>query len=279
MKELTPSLVLAPLLFAVSSVAVAQEYPPRHPLLDSRFITSLGVFMMDKNLTLSVDGRGSIRDDDIAFGEKWSLDKSTNRFAGEFTWRFGRKWSLSAQYFDSDDSSRATLDEDIGWGDYVLRESSNVGAGLSLEVARVYFGRKFSEGPNHEFGMGLGFHWMELGAFVDGELFLNDESTGVRRESVSASAPLPNVGAWYDYAFSPRWLAGARFDWLDASFEEYSGQLLNGSVYVNYMPFEHVGFSLAYQYFGLDVDVDKSSWRGGADVTYYGPFIAVTAAW
>jgi hypothetical protein len=87
------------------------------------------------------------------------------------------------------------------------------------------------------------------------------------------------VGAWYHYAFSPRWLATARVDWLDASFDEYSGLLVNGSVAVNYMPFEHVGVSLAYQYFGLDIDVDSGSWNGGADLSYRGPFVSVTATW
>lgn len=279
MTPIIRSFLLSLLLLVVSGVALAQESQPRHPLLENRFNASLGAFVMDKSLKVSVDGRESVSGDDIDFGDQWKLGSSSTRFAGEFTWRFGEKWSLGAQYFDSSDSGRATLTEDIGWGDYVLKEGSNVGAGLSLKVARFFLGRKFSEGPSHEFGAGLGFHWMEIGAFVDGELFINDESTGVRKESVSASAPLPNLGVWYDYAFSPRWLGSARLDWLDVSFDEYSGQLLNGSVSVNYMPFERIGFSLAYQYFGLDVDVDKGSWKGGVDISYNGPFISVTATW
>ena len=262
-----------------SGSLVAQEVDDRHPLLENRFIVSAGAFLQDKTLKINVNGQETIADRLVDFGDRWDFDASDTSVSAEFKWRFGEKWSLSAQYFDSSDEGRATLDEDISWEDYILKAGTNVGAGIDVTVARMFFGRKFSEGHNYEFGAGVGFHWMEIGAFVDGELFLNDESTGVRRESVAASAPLPNLGAWYRYAFNSKWLAGARLDWLDVSFDEYSGNLINTSVSINYMPWDHFGVTLAYQYFGIDLDVDKSSWKGGVDFSYRGPFISVTATW
>jgi len=62
--------------------------------------------------------------------------------------------------------------------------------------------------------------------------------------AVQASAPLPNIGGWYRYAFSPKWHLSARLDWLSAS-----------------------------------VDVEKQYWRGAVDLTYQGPFISLTGNW
>jgi len=60
---------------------------------------------------------------------------------------------------------------------------------------------------------------------------------------------------------------------------DYKGGLWNSSLGVQYQAFRHVGFLLAYQVIRLDVDVDKSGWRGAVELTYKGPFLAVTANW
>ena len=268
-------------LLFLSSQSLAQEntIEPIHPLLANTFSASIGAFVHDKTVGVRVDGSLEIDLDEVEFNDQWKLDSNEASASLDIRWRFGKKWSVAGQYFESSDSSRAILEEDIQWGDYVFREGTNVGAGVGLTVARVFFGRKFHEGHNHEFGAGIGVHWLEIEAFVDGEAYVNDESSGYLRERVSAGAPLPNIGAWYMHAFSPEWLVSARFDWLDASIDKYSGRLINTSLGINYQPFDHVGFGLAYQVFDLDVDVDDSDWHGSVDLRYSGPFISITGTW
>ncbi|MEE4293324.1 MAG: hypothetical protein V2I79_05065 [Xanthomonadales bacterium] len=266
-------------LFSTTLPAQERAVEPRHPLLADDFSASLGAFIHDKNVELGLDGSVQVNLDEINFGDKWKLDASQTTGAGIMRWRFGEKWSVSGQYFKSSDSARAILDEDIEWGDYTFRAGTNAGAGIGLTVSRIFFGRTFHEAHNHEFGAGIGLHWLEIEGFIDGEAFINDESTGYRRERVSAGAPLPNIGAWYMHAFSPKWLLSARLDWLDASIDEYSGRLINTSLGINYQPFDHFGFGLAYQVFDLDVEVDETDWNGSAGLRYSGPFLSVTATW
>ena len=94
-----------------------------------------------------------------------------------------------------------------------------------------------------------------------------------------AGAPLPNIGAWYTWSWSPKWALLTRVDWLSLSFDEYSGSLLNTSVGVNWAISNHFGLSASWNYFSLDVDVDNSDWRGAAKITQNGPLIALTATW
>ena len=82
-------------------------------------------------------------------------------------------------------------------------------------------------------------------------------------------------------SFSPakKWLIHARLDWIGASIGDYSGDLWNANIGVNFQAWRHVGIDLSYQYFSLNVNVDKSDWFGSLDVTYNGPKVSITANW
>jgi len=275
-KIIIPAFVLVSFTVFTQSL-LAQENDSRHPLLTDRFTLGFGGFIQDKSIKLRVDGQ--FEGPSIDVDERWKLSSDDTSVAGVFRWKFGEKWTLSGQYFNTDDSAQAVLGEDVNWEDVTFKAGSNVGVGVDLSVARLFFGRTFSSGPRHEFGLGAGLHWLEIGAFLEGEVFINDESRGFDRRSVSADFPLPNLGGWYDYAFSPKWMATARIDGLYVDIGDYKGGLWNSSLGVQYQAFRHVGFLLAYQVIRLDVDVDKSGWRGAVELTYKGPFLAVTANW
>ena len=273
--------MLFAVLFAVTTVfsndLLAQEDSNRHPLLVDRFSVGTGAFILDKEIKLRVNGQSP--GDNLDVDERWGVKQDDSSLSAVFRWRYGQKWSLFGQYFETDDSSEATLTEDVHWNDVIFREGTNVGVGIDVSVARLFTGRTFSTGPNHEFGLGLGLHWLEIGAYIEGEIMINDESSGFRRESVSADAPLPNIGGWYAYAFSPKWMAHARMDWLYVKLGDYEGGLTNAAVGIDYQAFKHVGISLAYNFFKLDVDVDKRGWRGAVELQYTGPDLSLTANW
>jgi hypothetical protein len=84
---------------------------------------------------------------------------------------------------------------------------------------------------------------------------------------------LPNIGAWYKYSISPRWALRTRFDLLSADVGDYDGLLLNVALGVNFQAFEHFGIGVNYNYFELDVSIDKSGWRGNIETTYEGFYV------
>jgi hypothetical protein len=256
----------------------AQTTGVEHPWMVDDFIVSLGGFLPSKSFKIRVDGQspGSEIDfnDDLKITDRESTGDLT------FHWRFGKKWSLAGQYYGTNDSSRAKLTEDIYWGDGMLRSGSNIGAGVELDLFRVFAGRTFfTEDSRHEFGLGAGLHWLQIGAFIDGEIFVDEQSTGFKKESVTADLPLPNVGAWYWRSLTSRWLLTSQLDWLSASIGDYSGSLWNASVGLKFQAWEHVGFGLDYQYFEIDLDISKSDWKGNVKLIQDGPFISVTLNW
>jgi hypothetical protein len=74
-------------------------------------------------------------------------------------------------------------------------------------------------------------------------------------------------------------LIEARIDWLDVSVGDYSGGIWNSAVGVQFQAFKHLGIALNYNYFSINVDVDTNDWRGGAELKYRGPFLALTTNW
>jgi hypothetical protein len=260
-----------------SSGLVAQSPDDYHPFLSDRFNLGVGLFYPAKSFKIRVDG--TVPGDEIDFEEGLRVGESQTTGSMNFRWRFGEKWSLWGQYWQVDSDAGASLDEDIEWGDLTFKEGTFANAGIDLSIARLFFGRKFDMAPQHELGIGAGLHWMELGAYMEGQIITEQSDTEFHRANASAEFPLPNIGGWYMYSWSPKWVLQARVDWLRASIGDYSGGLWNGQAGINWQAFKHVGLGLYYNVFYLDVDVDKESWNGTAEVTQHGPFLALTFTW
>jgi hypothetical protein len=265
------------LLAPVSSPG--QEQGDLHPYLANKFSLDVGMFFPDRQFEIGVDGPINSVAGDIDFETQFGLKKSDDLFALNFGWKFGKKWELGAQYFESDGQRSRALEEDVEWGDYVFGAGTGVTAGLDFLVIRAFFGRNFDSADHHDFGVGLGIHYMEIGAFIEGLAILNGQQAGFRRESVKAEAPLPNIGAWYVRSLSDRWAVRARLDWLSASVGDYDGTLINASAGINYRLFRNAGLGLSYNLFRLDVGVDDNGWRGDVNTTYKGLFVHASISW
>jgi len=205
------------LLVADTSILYAQETSNVHPYLTEKFFLDLGVFFPDRKFRLRVNGSSPAEDRDIDFEDELNLRKSDETFDLEFGWRFGKKWSLLTQY----------------------------------SLFRVFFGRDFATSERHDAGIGLGFHWLEIGAFIEGTAIITGGERAMR----------------------------ARYDWFSASVGEYDGTMTNASIGLNYQMFENFGIGMNYNDFNLDVGINKSDWNGSLRTSYEGLFVYVSANW
>jgi hypothetical protein len=131
-----------------------------------------------------------------------------------------------------------------------------------------------------EFGLGAGFHWIDIDAFIEGTVIIvGGGGTTARREVVDTEGPLPNIGVWYKYSITPRWAVRGRLDWLNVDVGRYDGSLTNFSIGLNYQVVEHVGIGLNYNNFELDVKIDKTDWRGRISTSYEGLYAYLSIYW
>jgi hypothetical protein len=274
--------VFALILSSVPVTLLAQEYD-YHPTLSDNFVASIGAMKSSNSFNIRADSL-NVPDpfgEDIDFGKSLGVSDSSTFFNGQVRWKFGKKrnWGLAAQYFSNNATGDRTLTEDVKWEGITFREGSYAEAGVKLAVARLFIGRSLFKNAQNDFGLGVGIHNLDLSYYIEGEIKINDETTGRKRADSSGSQILPNIGGWYNYSPGKRWLLHARLDWISANIGDYDGSLWNSSVGVNYQAWRHVGIDLSWQYFDLQVKVDKSDWIGGAKMTYSGPVLAVTFAW
>jgi hypothetical protein len=265
------------LLGSWMSAAWAQDEPApapeRHPLLDSRMLLTAGAFWPDEDLKLRANG--SLPGEEIDFDGVFRFSESDATPFASFHWRYGKKWSLGADFWQLDTVGGAILDEDYVWDDLIFREGTFARAGFDLSVARIFTGRTLWTGDNYETGVGFGVHWLDITAFIEGEVIVNEQTTEFQRGDTSAEFPLPNLGLWYLHSLSARWAFSARVDWLSASLDKYSGELWNAQVGIHYQPWRRVGFSLHAAYFELDGRIKEDDWRGQVEIQQYGPRASV----
>jgi hypothetical protein len=272
-------IVCGVLIMAGAQASYADDTSDIHPSLTNKFSLDFGVFYPDRKVRISA---GSTLDGDnewIDFQGELNHATSDETFSMNFGWRFGEKWQLAAQYFDSSSSKQAVLEEDVEFNDVVFKAGSSVISGSHFSLVRLFFARDFAAADNQEFGIGAGFHFIELGASIQGEIITDGDENLFRRESVRVSAPLPNIGAWYTYSVSPKWAFKARFDWISASVDPYEGHLINASLGANYQMLKNVGFGLSYNYFELDVKIRDTYWKGRAETRYKGFFAFLSFNW
>jgi hypothetical protein len=257
----------------------AQDSEDVHPFLNSNWWVDVGSFYPDRKLTLSAQGRVSGIVNEHEFDEKLGLSERDPLFEGQIGWQFGEKWGVAVQHFESSNTSSRTLQQDVEWEDVVYEVGATVKAGSELAVTRFVFSRRFYDRGPHDFRIGAGIHWLDIGAFIAGQANIDDNTTEFRQSQNSVSGPLPNIGGWYRYSPSKKWLFSLRADWLEASVDDINGTITNIAGSVNYSIFDNFGIGLGYQRFGLNVKLSDTNWRGTVDLTYSGPALYISGYW
>lgn len=278
-RTITASTLLSLALLAATGPASAQESGNVHPQLRSTWWIDVGAFYPDRKFTLSAEGNVSGDNDEYEFDQQLGLSERDPLFEAQVGWQFGDKWGVAVQYFNSSKDARRTLSDEVEWEDVVYEVGAEVRAGTELSVTRVVFSRHFfDEGP-HDFRLAAGLHLLELSAFISGQANVGNMMSEFRKSENSVSAPLPNIGAWYRYSPSEKWLFTLRVDWLEATVDDVSGSITNMFGGINYSILDNVGIGLGYQRFGLDATLRESNWRGTADLSFSGPTFSISGYW
>jgi hypothetical protein len=91
-------------------------------------------------------------------------------------------------------------------------------------------------------------------------------------EAADTLAPLPTIGLYGFYAFSPRWLMQGRVDYFALEYQEYSGSLLNFNVGLEYQLAKHFSLGAGYRYVDLEFTAEKTLSVGDLSDDFSGEF-------
>lgn len=250
------------------NILLAQKNDVKHPILKDEFLSSVGVFLPSKKVSIGVDG--STPNDKINFNSSFNLNNNEVTPFLNFAWRFAKKWKLGVEYFSIKNANKATLKEDIVFENITFKKGTNTRGGFGLNMYRVFVGRSFLRGLKYEFGAGLGIHALNTNAFIEGNILISEGDINFERRAVSASIPLPNLGLWYFYTPTTKLAFIARVDWFGLTLGKYSGILWNIAPGIKYQVFKNIGFGVDYRFFRFKANVNQSRWKGNFDMTFHG---------
>ncbi len=262
----------------ISTFASADD---RHPALDSKFYVSVGGYFASRVFKASADGSIAPADPsvNVDFETTFKVDDTPELIVAEFRWQFTENWNLGLQYFNAARDGENTLDGTIEWEDVTYEVGAEVAAATSVDITRIVLSRHFRQKEGHDFRLAGGLHWIDVSAQVQGEATLEDGSTAFATSRASASLPIPNVGALYQYSPSQKWLLSARVDWFSASVGDYSGGIWNTNVSANYQVAKHIGVGLSYQFFQVNGTLSADRWNGDLKIRFSGPTFQVSGFW
>jgi hypothetical protein len=269
------------LSLATSQLVQADEARDLHPWLTSKYAFDIGVFFPDRSNKLRAGGSFEFDPEPtplVDFNSELRLSQSDSTVAAEFHWWYGKRWSLLMQYFDSKGDNTAILEEDVEWDDLTFLAGTRASAGSGFELTRFFWAYNLSKKPNSDYGVGAGFHWLHINAYIEGtvEAPSGPASDG---EKASVDAPLPNIGFWYLRSLSPGWAFRTRLDYFNADIHPYDGTFVNASLGLHYRVSEWFGVGASYNYIELDVGVDGDNWRGEIESRYDGIYVYLGAFW
>jgi hypothetical protein len=270
---------LAVATLAQASAACAEDERNVHPLMTSKVWLNVGAFFAARDLNISVEGTTGEIAREFNVESSLGVNDRPDLFMTELGWQFAERWDVALQHFRSDRRATRTLQDTIEWEDVIYEVGVDVSAETKISITRLFFARRILEEGPHDLRLGVGVHWLDANTSITGEATLDDMTTDFRTSAATASLPIPNLGIWYRYSPSNKWLLSTRIDWLSADVGKYNGTIWNAAASADYRLTEHFGVGLAYQHFVIDGGIKDSGWRGNIRTQFSGLHLHFTGYW
>ncbi len=186
-------------LAAACCVSVAQAASGDNPLLNEAFTFRLGGGYLDGSIKATSDINGGSAAGEIDLGEL-GVDGNTLSPYFNARWRFAESWQATFEYFGWDDSGMGSAQGDIVFGDITIPAGVQARADFDVDIYAVTLGWSFIKSAEAELGIGLGLHVADVRTSITGSGFIGNVAAASVSESVTATAPLPNVRLYGSYA-------------------------------------------------------------------------------
>jgi hypothetical protein len=257
-------------LAAAATAAGAQSgAAPVHPALADRFYFGIGASIPETSTDAKLDsglGVGATIDFERTLGMEES--KPVPSALGRI--RLGQRWRVEAEWFELDRGATRNIEREIRFGDRVYPLSAQVTSRMDFSDLRLSAGYSFFRTPDKELGAALGLHVAAYEFALDAPL--------IGAESEDATAPLPVLSVYGQFALTERWAIGSRLDRLSLSYDKYDGSLTSLALDLSYQPFRHVGFGLGYRALFLTLTVTEGRRVLRLQQSFQGPLLYVNVS-
>ncbi len=249
-----------------SSIAFAQDAGWKtHPAFQDRWMLQLGAYRPNVDTTASLNSTGGVVNGDVSFESDLKLKDRETLPTFLASVRLGERWKMEFEYFSLNRSASNPVSRTISWGDNTYTLGTVVTSEFNSDIYRLSAGYSFVKDDKKEAGVVLGLHATDFEASI--------RTPGLGKVAGDALAPLPTIGFYVAYAFTPKWLVSGRFDYFSLDYDDYDGSLANFNIGVDYRFTRHFGAGLGYRHVEYDVTLTKSSFTGNVNYKFSGPML------
>jgi hypothetical protein len=213
------------------------------------FLTALE---SDVELGLNNVGTGITVNVEDALG----LQSSMTVFRADFGWRFGstRKHMLDVAYSDFRRSASKTLSKTIEIGDEVYPVGTTVESEFNFSIITAKYTYSLYQDDRFNFGLGIGAYVMPV------EFKISENNIGNVEENFTA--PLPVLGARFDFAVTPKFFVRQSLDLLYLEIGDFRGTIVDISFGAEYKFWKHFGIGADVNIFRIAVEADGEDYPG-----------------
>jgi hypothetical protein len=252
-------------LLGVIACGSAAGQQPVHPALQDRFSIQIGAYAPNIETTASLNSATGARGTSISFEDELNLTDRKTVPAILASLRLGERWRIEGEYFSLNRSGSRAIARTLDWGGNTYAVGTTVTSEFDSDIFRFSVGYSFVKDNQKEVGVVLGLH------ATDFSISLAAPTAGAR--TGDGLAPLPVIGVYGAYAFTPKWLLSGRLDYFSMNYNEYDGSLVNFNIGVDYRFSRHFGVGLSYRHVDYDVTATKANFNGGMTYKFSGPMI------
>lgn len=255
---------------AITPALAQQPGLTTHPTLQDRWHIQVGVYTPNVTTSARLNGSGGRIGTEVNFEEDLGYVERSDMPAVLASVRLGERWRIEAEYLSLRRDNTRTLSTTIDWGDNTYTFGTTVQSEFNSDIFRLSAGYSFVKDAQKELGVALGLHVTDF--------YLAIGASSVGTETGEALAPLPTLGIYGAYAFTPKWLLSGRVDVFSLSYEEYDGSLTNATLGVDYRFLRNLALGAAYRYIDYDLSVTKTRYNGSINYRFSGPLLYLASS-
>ena len=209
-----------------------------------------GGFLTALNSDLALEakniGTGITVDVEDALG----LDTSLSVFRADFGWRFGstRRHRLDLRWSDFRRSASKTLERDVTLGDKTYPLGTKVESKFNSSIISAKYTYSLFQDNRFNFGLGIGAYVMPI------EFGISENNLGEVEESFTA--PLPVIGAQFDFAVTPNFFIRQRLDLLYLEIANFRGGIADITLGAEYKFWKHFGIGADLNFFRIGIEAE-----------------------
>ena len=214
---------------------------------------------VDSRLSLGLAGVGARVDAEDALG----LDDEVSVFRGDAFWRITRRNRMDFLYYDLSRDSKGFLGVEIPDG-----EGGTIPIGTpsrtkyDFRLFKATWAYSFFKDHRFDLAAGLGVYVLD----VDFKL----EAGGDKVEDTAFTLPLPVIALKGSFALTPKWILRQHVDWFYVEVGDYTGNIVDAGVYLEYNIWKYLGAGLGYNSVYMKVSHDDDDFLSEIEMRYSG---------